>query len=111
MIEERRYLHASVSTGNKMFVIGGYIFTEIEVFDNHSRKFTSIKSFSTLPSTKYSYFQAVCIGSNVIVFHMIRDLAETKIYMYDVDKEIWSNVDCDFIKNLYGSSCVKYYTH
>ena len=33
------------------------------------------------------------------------------MYKYDIDKLIWSNVDCDFgKKNLYGFNSVKYYT-
>ena len=41
---EGRCVHASVSMGNKMFVIGGSDTSSYEVFDSYSRKFTSIKS-------------------------------------------------------------------
>ena len=40
---ERRYYHASVSMGNKMFVIGGEKTPSCEAFDCLSRKFTALK--------------------------------------------------------------------
>ena len=105
MIEERR-LHATVSMGNKMFVIGGYKISSCETFDSHSRIFTSIKSFSTIPIIDNSYLKAVCLGNYIIVLNIVLH----KVYMYDVDKQMWSNVDSDFCKNLKGSNCVKYFT-
>ena len=106
---EKRFYHDTVSMGNKMFVIGGYKTTACEVFDSHSRKFTSIKPFLTSLSM-LQYFQAVTVGKNIFVFHILENSSKTNMYMYDVDKKNWLNVDCGFCKNLFGSSCVKYYT-
>ena len=50
MIEER-YGHASVSMGDKMFVIDGKLTASCEVFESFSRKFSAIKSEIKLSST------------------------------------------------------------
>ena len=50
MIEER-YGHASVSMGDKMFVIDGKLTASCEVFESFSRKFSAIKSDIKLSST------------------------------------------------------------
>ena len=105
---EKKSDHASVSMGNKMFVIGGHKKSSCEQFDSFSRKFTLLRSFSNL-STIVSYCKAVCIGDYIIIFFGL-DCNETKQYMYDVDKQRWSSVDFSFCKNLFGSACVKYYT-
>ena len=41
---DKRYKHAAVSMGNKLFVIGWSYTTNCEVFDSYSRKFTKINS-------------------------------------------------------------------
>ena len=54
-----------------------------------------------------SYCKTVCVGNHIIVIQGIFDERETKVYMYDVEKQMWSNVGCE---SLFGSGCVKYYT-
>ena len=61
---EKRYFHAAVSMGDKMFVVGGFSITSCEVFDSFSRKFTIIKS-----GIKFRWSDAICIGNNIVVFH------------------------------------------
>ena len=110
MIEERNS-HATVSMGNKMFVIGGWNNINCEVFDSFSRTFTKIKADIKVPDITGWNFSALCIGNTVIVFHgFYAEHEETIIYTYDVVNEKWSNVKCDFTTNLLGSSFVKYYT-
>ena len=105
---EIRSDHAAVSMGNKLFVIGRNKSTSCEVFDNFSRQFTEIKP--DLMTNKISrYFKAVCIGNNIVVFHSLLYTDEPIIYVYDVCENKWSVVDCDFTKNLFDSSFVKYY--
>ena len=43
---EKRFCHASVSMGNKLFVIGGYDSTSNEIFDSSSRKLFLLRSYS-----------------------------------------------------------------
>ena len=109
-MNEKRCHHAAVSMGNKMFVIGGNETSSCEIFDSFSRSFTSIKSFVKLPELDDYYFQAVCVGNYITVIHGFFNSKETKVYIYDVDKQMWSNTDSEFCKNLFGSNCVKYYT-
>ena len=75
MIEER-YYHASVSIGNKLFVIGGVCPISCEVFDSFSRKFTSINS--ALLKTKILYnCKGFCIGYKIVVFSRQLNYSET----------------------------------
>ena len=106
MIEERCN-HAAVSMGNKLFVIGGSKTTNCELFDSFSRKFTNINS-EIFPILETWYYDAFSIGNNIVVFQ--EHPTETAVYSYDVDKEKWLNVQCDFTKNIFESSFVKYYT-
>ena len=109
LIEERS-CHAAVSMGNKMFVIGGYWTTSCEVFDSYSRKFTTMNTSINKPAIGCWYFEAFGIGNIILVFHNFQDdLTDSIVYLYDVGKERWSNIDCGFTKNLYRSKCLKYY--
>ena len=64
---KRRNCHASVSMGNKLFVIGGYFNTSCEVFDNFSRKFTVI-NYRFVNTMGRSSCRAVFVGNTIIVF-------------------------------------------
>ena len=92
-----------------MFVIGGRYTTSCEVFDSCSRMFTKIKSGIKVPDLKEWYFDAVCIGNYIIVFHSFMFRTETIIYLYDVFGNKWSTIKFDFTKNLIYSNFVKYY--
>ena len=93
--------------GNKMFVIGGFDTTSSEVFENFPKKFVKLNS-----EIKFSdfdkYIYALSIGNNIIVFQVA--LSKTVVYLYDVDKEKWLKIQCDFPKSIFESSYVKYYT-
>ena len=64
---ERRWNHALVSTGNKMFVVGGFKKFTCEIFDSYSRIFSCMKTCSDFTNDMES-FKAVCISNHVIVF-------------------------------------------
>ena len=104
---DKRYKHAAVSMGNKLFVIGWSYTTNCEVFDSYSRKFTKINS-EIKGSNFQKYFDAFSIGNNIVVFKAA--FTESSVYLYDVDKEKWLNVQCDFTKSMFHSSFLKYYT-
>ena len=105
---ERRYRHASVSMGNKIFVIGGYKTSNCEVFDSSSRKFTSIKS---LMKIDHSYFQAVCLDKVIVVLNIPRVSCKGPIYLYNIKSNENSVVDRKICEKLAAVSCVKYYLH
>ena len=112
MIEERCN-HAAVSMGNKMFVIGESSYNDCEVIDSISRKFTAINSIINFASFESHQFKAFNIGNYIVVIqHSLTktSLTKTIVYLYKVDKEKWINVECDFTKNVFWSSFVKYYT-
>ena len=62
-----RSCHASVSMGNKLFVIDGYFNTSCEVFDSLSRIFTVI-NYRFVSTMGRSSCIAVCVGNKIIVF-------------------------------------------
>ena len=98
---ERRCDHASVSMGNKLFVIGGHSTSNCEVFDSYSRKFTLISPIITNTIDKCG-FQAVCVGDKILVFAGKYDLYETKMFIYDVVNDSWSENKITMVKNLIG---------
>ena len=105
MIEKRKH-HASVSMGNKLFVIGGEHNTSCEVFDSFSRKFTTITSEIKVSSLERNYFEAFCIGSNIVIFNNSGSY-KSVLYMYDVNESKWSTVDCSYTKDYFVVSCIK----
>ena len=94
----QKFNHASVSMGNKIFVIGRAYTTCCEVFDNFSRILSKIYS-EISPHLDDWLFNAFSIGNNIVVFQT--NPTETVVYLYDVDKEKWINVQCDFTKNMF----------
>ena len=96
-----------------MFVICGEFNRTLscEVFDSFSRKFTKIKQEIKDFFSKRWYFYAFSIGNSIVVFQDFPEIFdETAVYFYDVDKEKWLNIQCNFTKIMYHSSFVKYHT-
>ena len=108
-MNEKRMRHASVSMGNKLFVIGGRRISSCEVFDSYSRKFTTIISEIKVSALELNYFEAFCIGSNIVVFHHFSRSHKSVVYMYDVNELKWSTVDCSYTKEYFVPNCIKYY--
>ena len=105
---DKRYRHASVSIGNKLFVIGGFETSSYEVFDSCSKKFMIIKSEIKVKDIEKHYTEAFCVGNSIIIFHHSLSL-KTVIYVYDINNCKWSEIDCSYIKNSFVLSCMKYY--
>ena len=111
MIEEI-FNHAAVSMGNKLFVIGETYYINCQVFDSYSRKFTIIYSEIKVSYFAGQQFKAYSIDNFIVAFQQcIESHTQTVVYLYNVDKEKWINVQCDFTKNMFESSFVKYYTN
>ena len=97
MIEERSN-HATVSIGNKMFVIGGYWTTSCEEFNSYSRIFTILRSTIKFPLINEIYFEAFSVVKNILVLrHFQGILKESMIYFYHVKEKKWSNIHYDFL--------------
>ena len=110
-MNEKRDDHASVSMGNKLFVIGGYHTSSCEVFDNFSRKFTYIKAdIPKYKNTLLSKYRAVSKGSFILIIreNKYKDSYASTLYIYDVKKSQWLEKNCRVLKNLTDMSCVKY---
>ena len=101
--------HATVSMGNKLFVIGGYYTKSCEVFDSYVRKFTKIRSGIIVSCIENWHSDAVSIGNYIVVFHSLLNYTETVIYLFDIYEKKWSTIKCDFTKNLLHSNFAKYY--
>ena len=54
--------HASVSMGNKLFVIGGRKISSCEIFNSCSRKFTIFTSEMKVSALEINSFRAICFG-------------------------------------------------
>ena len=103
----KRSNHASVSIGNKMFVVGGYNNSSIEMFESFSRKFTLLN----LPSSSDIYHftvQAISVGYKIVIFSMYD--TETTVFTYDIINNQWCNLGERVLENLTDISCVKYST-
>ena len=93
--------------GNKLFVIGGYCKTSCEVFDCFSRKFSNV--YKTQIKTIIPFnSNAICIGDKIVVFCEQIKHSGTKVFIYDVVNEVWSEKKIEVVNNLVESSYVKY---
>ena len=106
MIKER-FNHAAVSMGNKMFVIAGLDNSSCEVFDSFSRKFTCVNA-AVMKIVKPSRSYAVCVGNKIIIFCKQWCLSETRVFIYDVSNDSWSEKMNNIVNNLAFSSYIKY---
>ena len=85
---EKRFDHAAVSMGNKMFVISGEHYFSCEVFDSTSRKFTYIKKMLACASFERNVVRAVIIGHKIIVFPNL-DSTYDEVHIYDTVIDQW----------------------
>ena len=99
-MKERRSFHKSVAIKNKLFVINRFSSQTIEVFDSYSKKFALLHHpFINL----YSYYIAdvTSIGNKIVLFSN----RDGSIFLYDVEKDMWSEKSCDATKNILDFSC------
>ena len=106
MIEKRRW-HASVSMGNKLFVIGGKKSLSCELFSSRSRKFVYLKHSLNIQVFHKSFLRSVCIGDKIVVCVMSKYGLGTKICTYDVCKQKWLYCDSKFSTKYTAISCTK----
>ena len=108
----KKFNHASVSMGNKMFVINGYKTKSCEVFDSFSRKFVFIKAAfpkrDLFARKRNVYCKAITIGCKILVICETHSKT-TNLYIYDVRNNVWSKKNRSVVKNLYGLPCAKYF--
>ena len=98
-----RFGHKSVAVKNKLFVVGGYINSDCEVFDSTTNKFTFLKQ-TTLASKSFLRRPSgvITIGSKIFVF---RD--ERNVIIYDFENDEWSEKTCKATKYISYFSCAK----
>ena len=94
----RNFNHGLAVVNNKLFVISKK--NKFEVFDNICKTFVTIKS----PKLNYNHYgtRAYSIGKKILVFQY-----KSPIFIYDTEKNRWSEESCDVTRNLRYFSCVK----
>ena len=117
MILNRCY-HATVSTGNNLFVIGGWHMSRLscEVFNSFTRKFTLIKTFC------YSNFEPECVSfcngfavfdvsdsSNYNKNYNYNPNKKANIYLYDAANNTFVAAETSHCESFCTASCVKYF--
>ena len=105
---EKRNDHASVTIGNKLFVIGGYRMATCEMFDSCTRKFCYIKSCSGFPNNLFR-LHGVSISNQIVIFAEVCNEFHTEIFTCCTETYEWKSIDCDVLKNKSQVSCVKYH--
>ena len=96
-----RYGHKSIAVKNKLFVIGGFLKKDCEVFDSTTNKFTLLKQ----PTSAFGYnckdpSGVITIGSKLFVFRN-----NSNVIIYDYNNDEWSEKICEAIKKLSLFSC------
>ena len=104
MVEERCG-HASVSVGNKLYVVGGSS-VNCEVYDHFTDKFVMIKS--KLPQAVNEAHdlldQCVAIGSKIWLLNGRKN----KAAVFDIDEKEWSLVENFGADGYFGFSYVRF---
>ena len=100
MIIERSS-HKSVAVKKKLFVIGGNITNECEVFDSTSNRFSWLKK-PTSGFNLYDLSDVITIGSKILLF-----IENCNVIIYDFENNEWSVKTCEATRNLKYFSCVK----
>ena len=77
------------------------------MFDNFSRKFTNVRC--PIINKMYRFkFNAVCVGYKIVIVTESSTLSQTKIFIYDVASERWSDKKIYQVNKLFKSSYIKY---
>ena len=79
-----------VSTGNKLFAIGGALSDSWEVFDSVTRKFSIFQNVMTFTS---DYQGACCVGGKIILV-AVSDSGKDELVFYDVKTKTFSSKTC-----------------
>ena len=82
---EGRSDHASVSIGNKLYVVGGTT-TECEVFDSLSQKFAYIKPILPIFEFRASPTQYLTDGNKIKIYTQ----CAYEVVAFDIETEVWS---------------------
>ena len=96
------YGHELVSVSNKLFALGRYFAYDIcEVYDSICKEFVVLKSQPTFFDR--SHHTSVSVGRKIMVFKNY----STKVAIYDVDENEWSEKSFKVTKNIFDFHCVK----
>ena len=97
---KRRERHKLVSIKNKLFVLGGYTWQTIEVFDSSSKKFALLQ-YPSISSQTYFIADVTSIGNKVVMFSNIKG----SVFLYDVENDAWSEKSCRSATYIQNFSC------
>ena len=87
---ERRWQHRTVAIKNKLFVIGGSLATECEIYDSTCNKFVVLSSPPVFFRKRFQYpYDVISIGSELIVFGQ-----KEEILVYDDINFEWTEKPC-----------------
>ena len=99
-----RFCHKSVAVKNKLFVIGGFIRNDCEVFDSTTNKFALLKQPTSISRLiLYEPLEVITVGNKFYVFQRNGD-----VKIYDFENNEWSVKTCEATKNLGFFSVLKY---
>ena len=89
---------------SQLFVIGGFVRNDCEVFDLTTNKFTLLKQPRPASRNNLSgHSQVITIGSKIFVF-----CRNYFVSIYDFENNKWSIKDCEAVKNISHFACVEY---
>ena len=96
------YGHELVSVSNKLFALGRYFAYDIfEVYDSICKKFVVLKSHPTFFDR--SHHTSVSVGRKIMVFEKY----STKVAVFDVDKNEWSEESFEVTTYISNFHCLK----
>ena len=96
---ERRDRHKLVSIKNKLFVLGGYTWQTIEVFDSSFQNFALLQ-YPSINSQTYFIADVTSIGNKIVIFSNIGG----SVFLYNVENDAWSEKSCG-AKYMQNFSC------
>ena len=96
------YGHELVPVSNKLFALGRYFAYNIcEVYDSICKEFVVIKSHPTFLDR--SHHTSISVGRKILVFKNY----STKVAVFDVDKNEWSEESFEVTKCISNFHCLK----
>ena len=99
---KRRCSHKTVAIKNKLFIVGGLVSFNFEVFDSCSNKFVLLKYEST--SLLYAFASYITtLGKKVIIFNN----KNGSITIYDVENNELVEKICEATQHIKHFSCAK----
>ena len=99
---ETRSDYKTVAIKNKLFIVGVYFNTYIEVFDSCSNNFVLLKN--TFRSLRHTYVSDITtLGNRILIFNNNNGYEQ----IYDVESGEWIETICRSLQHIKFFSCAK----